>query len=85
MRVDVDSALYLNLTGIKRKFENRPDLNAKIIIMKKYRRCKIMKNLYKINMLLVAIGIVALSISAMAGTGHELTLNATKDHPAAKA
>ncbi len=43
-----------------------------------------MKNINKINMLLFALAMVAFSISSMAGTGHELTLNATKDHPAAK-
>ena len=43
-----------------------------------------MKNIKKITVLMIAFGIVAFSISAMAGTGHELTLSATKDHPAAK-
>lgn len=43
-----------------------------------------MKNIKKITVLMIAFGIVAFSISAMAATGHELTLNATKDHPAAK-
>ena len=43
-----------------------------------------MKNIKKITVLMIAFGIVAFSISAMAATGHELTLSATKDHPVAK-
>jgi hypothetical protein len=43
-----------------------------------------MKNINKISVSIIALMIVAFSISSMAGTGHELTLNATKDHPAAK-
>ena len=33
---------------------------------------------------MIVLMIVAFSISSMAGTGHELTLNAIKDHPGAK-
>ena len=33
---------------------------------------------------MIALTIIAFSISSMAGTGHELTLNAIKDHPTAK-
>ena len=33
---------------------------------------------------MIALTIIAFSISSMAGIGHELTLNAIKDHPAAK-
>jgi len=43
-----------------------------------------MKDINKITVLLIAFAIVVFSISALAGTGHELTLNATKDHPAAQ-
>ncbi len=43
-----------------------------------------MKNINKITVSIIALVIVVFSISSMAGTGHELTLNATKDHPAAK-
>jgi hypothetical protein len=43
-----------------------------------------MKNINKITASIIALTIVAFSISSMAGTGHELTLNATKGHPAAK-
>ena len=43
-----------------------------------------MKNIYKTNILLIALFVVTFNISAVAGTGHELTLNATKEHPAAK-
>ena len=43
-----------------------------------------MKNIHKITVSLIAFGLAVFSISALAGTGHELTLNATKDHPAAQ-
>jgi hypothetical protein len=43
-----------------------------------------MKDINKITVSIIALMIVVFSISSMAGTGHELTLNATKDHPAAK-
>ena len=43
-----------------------------------------MKNVNKIVVLAIAFVIVAFSFSAMAGTGHELTLKATKNHPAAQ-
>lgn len=43
-----------------------------------------MKDTNKINALIIALMIVGFSISSIAGTGHELTLNATKKHPAAK-
>jgi hypothetical protein len=43
-----------------------------------------MKNVHKIMMSIIVLVIAVFSISAMAGTGHELTLNATKDHPAAR-
>jgi hypothetical protein len=43
-----------------------------------------MKNINKIMMSIIALAFVAFSISSIAGTGHELTLNAIKDHPAAK-
>ena len=43
-----------------------------------------MKHINKITVSIIALGIVAFSISSMAGTGHELTLNAIKDHPTAK-
>jgi hypothetical protein len=43
-----------------------------------------MKNINKITVSIIALTIVALSISSMAGTGYELTLNAIKDHPKAK-
>jgi hypothetical protein len=43
-----------------------------------------MKNINKITLSMIALTIVAFSISSMAGTGHELTLNAIKDHPAAR-
>jgi hypothetical protein len=43
-----------------------------------------MKNINKITMSMIAFVIVVFSVSSMAGTGHELTLDATKDHPAAK-
>ena len=43
-----------------------------------------MKNINKITMILIAFGLAVFSISALAGTGHELTLNATNDHPAAQ-
>ena len=33
---------------------------------------------------MIVLMIVAFSISSMAGTGHELTMNAIKDHPGAK-
>jgi hypothetical protein len=42
-----------------------------------------MKNVHKIMLSILVLVIAAFSISAMAGTGHELTLNATKEHPAA--
>ena len=43
-----------------------------------------MKNINKITVSMIALTIIAFSISSMAGTGHELTLNAIKDHPTAK-
>ena len=43
-----------------------------------------MKNINKISVSMIVLMIVAFSISSMAGTGHELTLNAIKDHPGAK-
>ena len=43
-----------------------------------------MKDINKITISIIALLIVAFSISSLAGTGQELTLNATKDHPAAK-
>ena len=43
-----------------------------------------MKNIKKITVSIIVFVIVAFSISSMAGTGHELTLDATKDHPTAK-
>jgi len=43
-----------------------------------------MKHINKITVSIIALGIVAFSISSMAGIGHELTLNAIKDHPTAK-
>ena len=43
-----------------------------------------MKNINKITFSMIVLTIVAFSISSMAGTGHELTLDAIKDHPAAK-
>jgi hypothetical protein len=43
-----------------------------------------MKNINKITVSMIALSIIAFSISSMAGTGHELTLDAIKDHPAAK-
>jgi hypothetical protein len=43
-----------------------------------------MKDINKITASIIALTIVAFSISSMAGTGHELTLNATKGHPTAK-
>jgi hypothetical protein len=43
-----------------------------------------MKDSKKITASIIALMIVASSISSMAGTGQELTLNATKKHPAAK-
>jgi hypothetical protein len=42
-----------------------------------------MKNVNKITLSMIALTIVAFNISAMAGTGHELKLDAIKDHPAA--
>jgi hypothetical protein len=43
-----------------------------------------MKNINKMAMSILALTFVAFSISSIAGTGHELTLNAIKDHPRAK-
>ena len=43
-----------------------------------------MNNINKIFMSIIVLVIVAFSFSSMAGTGHELTLNATKGHPAAR-
>jgi hypothetical protein len=43
-----------------------------------------MKNINKIAILVIATLIVGVSFSSMAGTGRELTLNATKEHPAAR-
>ena len=43
-----------------------------------------MKDSKKITAAIIALIIVAFSFPSMAGTGHELTLSATKDHPAAK-
>jgi hypothetical protein len=43
-----------------------------------------MKNINKISVSMIVLMIFAFSISSMAGTGHELTLNAIKDHPGAK-
>jgi hypothetical protein len=40
-----------------------------------------MKDINKITMSMIAFVIVVFSVSSMAGTGHELTLDATKDHP----
>ena len=42
-----------------------------------------MKNIYKITISVIALAFVAFSISSVAGTGHELKLNAIKDHPEA--
>jgi hypothetical protein len=38
----------------------------------------------KITASIIGLVIIAFSIAAMARTGHELALNATKDHPDAK-
>ena len=43
-----------------------------------------MKNVNKLTVSMIALTIVAFSISSMAGSGHEITLDAIKDHPAAK-
>jgi hypothetical protein len=43
-----------------------------------------MKNINKITLSMIVLMILAFSISSMAGPGHELTLDAIKDHPAAK-
>ena len=43
-----------------------------------------MKNPNKLIVTVISFVIIAFSISAMAATGHELTLNSTKEHPAAK-
>ena len=43
-----------------------------------------MKDINKITVSMIAFLIVAFSFSSIAGTGHQLTLSATKDHPAAK-
>ena len=43
-----------------------------------------MKDIKKITASLIAFAIFVFGISAMAGSGHELTLDATKEHPAAK-
>ena len=43
-----------------------------------------MKNPTKLIVTVISLIIIAFSISAMAATGHELTLNSTKEHPAAK-
>ena len=44
-----------------------------------------MKKTNKINVTIFATVIFAFSFSSMAETGQELTLNATKEHPGAKA
>lgn len=43
-----------------------------------------MKYNYKITALIIGLVIITFSIAAMARTGHELALNATKQHPDAK-
>jgi hypothetical protein len=43
-----------------------------------------MKNINKITLSMIVLTMVAFSISSMAGTGHELKLDAIKAHPAAK-
>ena len=42
-----------------------------------------MKNTHKITVSMITLTIVAFSIFSVAGTRHELTLNAIKDHPTA--
>ena len=43
-----------------------------------------MKSIHKISALMSVFAVVAFGIVSIAGTGHELTLKAIKDHPAAK-
>ena len=43
-----------------------------------------MKDINKITATIITLMIVAFSVPLIAGTGHELKLNATEDHPAAK-